>query len=237
LGGAREPVFELAASAVAREFSQLLEILFLLGTNMLRQLARAIVVFGFAGILVGCTGGGCSSRKDIPPEEQLHSYISKAVNVMKPLDRLELVELSAGGLKSSLVNMSDEAFKQAYIDRKYDFRTFEIIERRDISEKEVQIDFRIVYKSWRVGERTERAPTLDTKNRAFLIYEYGRWAISKVESLGSSFEWEVGLPLDDVKAEELKPGEEPKEIRSSREERAEHQMQQEQTTQSTQQQQ
>jgi hypothetical protein len=181
---------------------------------------RLAAVFVFASLLSGCTGGGCSSRKDVPPEEQLHSYIDKAVNVTKPLDRTELVELTTGSLKSALVNMSEEAFKQAYIERKYDFRSFEIIERRDVSEKEVQIEFRIVYKSWRPGERTERAPILDTKNRAYLNYEYGRWAISKVESMGSSFEWEVGLPLDDVKAEELKPGEEPKEIQSSRSERA-----------------
>jgi hypothetical protein len=181
---------------------------------------RLFVVFVFTGLLSGCTGGGCSSRKDVPPEQQLHSYIDKAVNVTKPLDRTELVELATGPLKSTLVNMSEEAFKQAYIERKYDFRSFEIIERRDVSEKEVQIDFRIVYKSWRPGERTERAPLLDTKNRAYLNYEYGRWAISKVESMGSSFEWEVGLPLDDVKAEELKPGEESKEVQSSRSERA-----------------
>ncbi len=185
---------------------------------MYRSLARSIVVFGFASLLAGCTGGGCSSRRDIPPEEQLHTYIEKAVNVLKPLDRLDLVDLSADSLKTSLVNMSESSFKQAYIDRKYDFRNFEIIERRDASKKEVQIDFRIVYKSWKVGERPERAPVLDTKNRAYLVYEYGRWAISKVESLGSSFEWEVGIPLDDVKAQELKPGEEPKEIISSREE-------------------
>ncbi len=182
--------------------------------------ARIIVVSVFAGLLSGCTGGGCTTRKDVPPEEQLHSYINKAVNVTKPLDRTELVELATGSLKSTLVNMSEEAFKQAYIDRKYDFRSFEIIERRDVSEKELQIDFRIVYKSWRPGERTERTPILDTKNRAYLNYEYGRWAISRVESMGSSFEWEVGLPLEEVKAEELKPGEEPKEIDSSREERA-----------------
>lgn len=195
---------------------------------MSKYLVRACVVAGFASLLVGCTGGGCSSRKDIAPEEQLHTYISKAVNVIKPVDREDLVSLTSGALRSSLVNMSDDAFKQAYIDKKYDFKTFEILERKDSSAKSLQIDFRIEYKAWRAGERPERAPFVDTKNRAYMVYEYGRWVISKVESLESNFVWEVGVPLDDVKGEALKEGEEPEEIRSSRQDRLENEAAQEQ---------
>ncbi len=195
---------------------------------MHKKYFRPALLMAIASMLVGCTGGGCSSRKDIAPEDQLHSYISKAVNVIKPADRQDLVDLAAGSLKSNLVNMSDDAFKQAYIDRKYDFRTFEILERKDDSDKAIRFDFRIEYKAWRAGERPERAPLVDTKNRAFMVYEYGRWAISKVESLESNFVWDVGLPLDDVKGEALKPGQEPEEIRSSRQEKIENEALQEQ---------
>ena len=71
---------------------------------------------------------------------------------------------------------------------------------------------------------------VDTKNRAWLTYEYGRWALAKVESLGTSFEWEVGLPMDDVRAEDYKEGDPPKEIRSSRDNNADVNSESEATT-------
>lgn len=184
---------------------------------MRHTIARFFLATSLIAALTGCTRG-CSRGDDIPPEEQLHTYISQAVNVTKNADRQELINRTSGNLKSALVNMSDEAFKRAYIEKKYDFRTFEIIERKDLGEKEVTIDFRLQYKAWNSGERPERSPLIDTRNRAYLVYELGHWAIAKVESLQSDFEWEEGLPMDDVKGEELKPGEEPKTIESSREE-------------------
>ncbi len=184
---------------------------------MRKTTARFLLATSLIAALTGCTRG-CSQGEDIPPEEQLHSYISHAVNVTKNSDRQELINRTSASLKSNLVNMSDEAFKRAYIEKKYDFRTFEIIERKDLGEKEVTIDFRLQYKAWNSGERPERSPLLDTRNRAYMVYELGHWTIARVESLQSDFEWEEGLPMDDVKGEELKPGEEPKTIESSRDE-------------------
>ncbi len=175
----------------------------------------------------GCGGG----LKDIPPEDQLHSYISTAVNVTKPEQRQELVDLTTGPLKAALINATDETFKRAYIDKKYDFQKFEIVQRKDApGGKETQVDFKLVYKSWNAGESPERAPLTDTDNRATLVYEHGQWAIAKVESLGSSFEWEVGLPMDDVSTQGVDPEGEPTEVQSSRETIEEEQAATEQQT-------
>jgi|GEM_PF-6512363 len=162
----------------------------------------------------GCSGRG---RVDIAPEDQLHAYINTAVNVTKSEQRQDLLDLTTGELKGSLINASEETFKRAYIDKKFDFKSFDIVQRKDApGGKETQVDFKLVYKSWSAGESSDRAPLLETTNRATLEYEHGQWAISKVESLGSSFEWEVGLPMDDVSTKGVNPDDAPKEIESSR---------------------
>lgn len=185
--------------------------------NFLRHF-RTALTFILLFTLMACTSRGCSSRKDIPPEDQLYSYITTAVNVTRMEQRQELTELATGPLKAALVNASDDSFKKAYIDKRYDFRTFEIIQRKEIEDKnEIMIDFRLVYRSWQSGEPEERAPVIDTTNRAFLVYEHGRWAIARIENVESSYDWEVGLPLDNVSTAGVKPEDAPKEIKSSRE--------------------
>ena len=186
---------------------------------MLRSSLRAVGLLVASATLLGCSMRGCSQdRQDIPPEEQLHSYISTAVNVTKAEQRQDLVDITTGPLKAALVNASEDSFKRAYIDKKYDFRSFDVIQRKDApGGKETQVDFKLVYKSWNAGEPSDRAPVVETSNRATLIYEHGQWAISKVESLGSNFEWDVGLPMDGVSTEGVDPDGPPVEVESSRE--------------------
>jgi hypothetical protein len=185
---------------------------------MLQRISRTFLVSGLGLLIVGCSFRGCGAgTTDIPPEEQLHTYITTAVNITKQDQKEDLVNLTTGDLKSALINASEDTFKRAYIDKKYDFRNFEIVTRKDDpGGKQTQIDFKIVYKSWSAGETAERAPVVDTLNRATLIYEYGQWSIAKVESLGSQFEWDVGLPMDEVSTKGVNPEDPPKEVESSR---------------------
>jgi hypothetical protein len=180
-------------------------------------------------LLMGCNLRGCGGgANDIPPEDQLHSYIKAAVNVTKQEHKQELVELTTGALKAALINASEETFKKAYIDKKYDFKNFEIIQRKDKEDgKETEIDFKLTYRSWTAGEAGERAPVVQTNNRATLQYEHGQWALSKVESLGSQFEWDVGLPMDDVSTKGVTPEDAPVSVESSRQQGEEAQQQQE----------
>ena len=189
----------------------------------------AIKVLLASMVLVGCSLRGCGGYdKDIPPEDQLHSYVKAAVNVTKPEHKQELVDLTAGALKAALINASDETFKRAYIDKKYDFKNFEIIQRKDKEGgKETEIDFKLAYRSWNAGEAGDRAPVVQTTNRATLQYEHGQWALTKVESIGSQFEWEVGLPLDDVSTKGVSPEDAPVEVESSRQQATETQEEQE----------
>ena len=147
-------------------------------------------------VFTGCIKS-CSKIQDIPPEEQLYKYISTAVNVTKLDQRQDLIDLTTGTLKSALVNATDDSFKKAYLDRRYDFKAFEILERKDVQiGKEVNIEFKLIYKSWLPGEYPEKLPVTEIINRATLVYEYGRWAIAKVASLNTHFEWQEGLPTN-----------------------------------------
>jgi hypothetical protein len=179
--------------------------------------------------LVGCSLRGCSGgAEDIPPEDQLHSYIKAAVNVTKIEHKQELVDLTTGSLKAALINASEETFKKAYIDKKYDFKNFEIIQRKDKEPgKETDIDFKLTYRSWAAGEAGDRAPVVSTTNRATLQYDHGQWALAKIESLSSNFEWDVGLPLDDVSTKGITPESEPVSVESSRQQGEEAQKEQE----------
>lgn len=180
---------------------------------------RSIVTVFSLMTFVGCGVRGCSSEiKDISPEDQLHAYIVGSVNVTRADQREELVDLTTGPMKSALVNASEETFKRAYIDKKFDFKSFELLQRKDNTEKkEVYLDFKLVYKSWSAGETKERAPEQENTNRATMVYDNGRWALSRVENLGSSFEWAVGLPMDSVSTNGVTPEDAPKEVQSSRE--------------------
>lgn len=182
------------------------------------MLRTRIINFALVTLLVGCSLRTCSSKKDVPPEDQLHAYISRAVDVTRPEQRQELIDLTTGPLRSALVNASEESFKRAYIEKHYDFKGFEIVERRDVDPgKRIELDFKLVYRSWNSGEQPDHVPMMETVNRATLDYDLGHWAIASVESLKTSMDWEVGLPLDDVSAKGVSPEDPPVEIDSSRE--------------------
>jgi hypothetical protein len=187
--------------------------------NQRKYAARMIVIAMAAMTAAGCTMRSCSSKLDISPEDQLHAYITAAVNVTEAAEKEKLVELTTGELRRAISAASPEAFKKAYIDKKYDFRGFEIVERREIDpEKTIELDFRLNYKSWATGEEPELVPFVETLNRAQLVYEHGRWVLSNVQSLETSFDWDVGLPLDNVDTTGVSPEDPPVEIKSSRDE-------------------
>jgi hypothetical protein len=184
------------------------------------MLRRTSFLLSFLFLLVGCTMQKCGGNEqaNVSPEDQLHSYITTAVNITKVEQKEDLLSLTSGPLRSALVNATDETFKKAYIDKKFDFKSFEILERKEgASDKEVLVEFRLKYKSWNAGEDGSRAPTVETTNRATLFYDKGQWSIYRVESQGSNFDWEYGLPLDDVSTKGVTPESEPVEVKSSRE--------------------
>ena len=148
---------------------------------------------------VGCGPKRCNSLSDIPPEEQLRTYIDLAVNIIRMEQREELEGLTTGEFKDSLTALSAEAFKSSYLDRRYEFDEFEFLQKTEIEpKKEVQIEYRVKFRTWITGEDKTRAPVQEITSVATLKYSQGQWAIADIKPTDTNFNWDVGLPLDGV---------------------------------------
>ncbi|MEY2988318.1 MAG: hypothetical protein RJB13_1839 [Pseudomonadota bacterium] len=167
----------------------------MLVSTKLSRLCLSILFFVF----VGCGPRRCSSLSDIPPEEQLRSYIDLAVNITRIEQRDELEGLTTGDFKDSLSALSAEAFKESYLDRRYEFDEFEILGQTEVeTKKELQIEYRVKFRTWITGEDKTRAPVQEITSIATLKYVQGQWAVASIKPTDTSFNWDVGLPLDGV---------------------------------------
>jgi hypothetical protein len=183
----------------------------------IQSVKKAIAIFLASWGVVACVPS-CQDSKVASPEERLHKYISTAVNITVLDQKQELAELTSGSLKESILNATESVFKKAYLEKRYEFKSFEIVNRVEVAgKKQVALDYKMVYRSWIAGEVQERAPLQEIVNRANMIYENGQWVISRVENLNQSLEWEVGMSLDGVSTEGVTPESDPVEVQSSRE--------------------
>lgn len=162
------------------------------------RLSRLFLLALFV-LFVGCGPKRCGGQDNIPPEEQLRNYIDLAVNITRLEQREELETLTTGEFRDTLTSLSEEAFKQSYLDRRYEFDEFEIIGNTEVEpKKEIQIEYRVKFRSWVTGEDKTRAPVQDVKSVATLKYSQGQWSIASIRPVDTNFNWDVGLPLDGV---------------------------------------
>ena len=175
----------------------------LFSTKLSRLYLSLLFVF-----FVWCGPKRCSSLQDIPAEEQLRSYIDLAVNIIRIEQRDELEALTTGEFKDSLTALSEEAFKESYLNRRYEFEEFELIGKTETEpQKEVEIEYRVKFKTWLIGEDKARAPVQEITSIATLKYSQGHWAVAAIKPLDTNFNWDVGLPLDGVSTKGVMPDE------------------------------
>lgn len=162
------------------------------------RLSRLFLLVLFA-LFAGCGPKQCGGQDNIPPEEQLRNYIDLAVNITRLEQREELETLITGEFRDTLTSLSDEAFKLSYLDRRYEFDEFEITGNTEIEpKKEIQLEYRVKFRSWMTGEDKTRAPVQEVKSVATLKYSQGQWSIASIKPVDTNFNWDVGLPLDGV---------------------------------------
>lgn len=150
-------------------------------------------------IFVGCGPAQCGKRVDVSPEEQLRSYIDLAVNITRMDQREELESFTTGDFKDQITSASAEVFKRSYLERRYEFDEFEVTNTTEVNpKKEVNIEYRVKFRSWLTGEDKTRVPAQDIKSLAVLKYTNGQWAIASIRPLDTTFNWDFGLPLDNV---------------------------------------
>jgi hypothetical protein len=157
-------------------------------------------------MFVGCGPRSCSQRSDISAEEQLRSYIDLAVNITRSEQREDLESLTTGEFRDQLASNSPEAFKKAYLDRRYEFEEFEVTGRSDVvPEKEVELEYRVKFRSWMSGEDRSRAPMQEIKSLARMKYTRGQWAIAAIRPIDTQYNWDVGLPMAGVSTNDMPP--------------------------------
>lgn len=160
------------------------------------------------GLLVfaGCGPRSCSPKSDISAEEQLRSYIDLAVNITRTEQREDLESLTTGEFRDQLSSTSPEAFKKAYLDRRYEFEEFEILGRSEVvPERELELEYRVKFRSWVTGEDRTAAPMLEIKSLARMKYTNGQWAIASIRPIDTEYNWDVGLPMAGVSTKDLPP--------------------------------
>jgi hypothetical protein len=157
-------------------------------------------------LVSGCGPVRCGARVDIAPEEQLRSYIDLAVNITRMEQREDLENLTTGEFRDNLTSSSPEAFKKAYLDRRFEFEVFEVTSKAEVEAgREVQLEYRVKFRSWLTGEDKKRAPLQEMKSLATMKYTHGQWAIASIKPLDTDFNWDVGLPLEGVSTQGITP--------------------------------
>ena len=145
-------------------------------------------------LLSGCTGMCSTSRKDMTPEQVVEAYLDTALNMTEVNQRQLLAEYTTGNLKSALDSATPEQIRQAYVDRRYEIRTYSVVERRDRTPRETEITFQLTYKDLGIDPKTvaaEEAATVTTENTVSVVKEDGLWLVRDVMGNKTSIDFPV----------------------------------------------
>ena len=156
-------------------------------------------------LLAGCAKFCGQSHKDMTPEQVVEAYLNIAFNMEVPSERTRLASLTAGKLRQAIDTAPEEIIKAAYVDRRYNLKSYSVIERRDRTPRETEITFRLVYSD--LGSVTspvaaDAAALVTTDNTVNVIREKGIWYIQDV--VGSKTA--IDFPLSAEGRIEAKPG-------------------------------
>lgn len=175
-------------------------------STVLRSQWRRVLLLVAALFFVGCGPKKCGARVDVLPEEQLRSYIDLVVNITRMEQREDLENYTTGEFRDHLTASTAEAFKKAYLDRRFEFEVFEVTGKTETDPgREVQLEYRVKFRSWQAGEDKARAPMQEMKSLATMKYTNGQWAIASIRALDSEFQWDIGIPLEGVSTQGVTP--------------------------------
>lgn len=139
----------------------------------------------------GCT---CSDDDRIAPEMAVESYLDIALNMRSIEEKEDLLDLTTGALKAAIASANDEVIRQAYIDKKYSFQSYAVMERRDRTPREVEITFQLIYQDLGSKEQPRKAEEVaitTTENTLVLIKEKDQWLIREVLGHKTSLDFPI----------------------------------------------
>lgn len=142
--------------------------------------------------LSACTKFCVKAPEDYTPEEVLESYLDLALNVTSVDQKEEMMEWTTGDMASALAGATDETFRTAYIDRKYDVSRFSVVRRMDQTPRETEITYLLEYRDLGLrGAEGSDATLVEVENTVSLIREKGVWRIDEVVGSKTTFDFAV----------------------------------------------
>lgn len=171
---------------------------------MLRAMTLVSLAFG---IWVSCENS-CNpfAAETLSPDQVVESYLNIAFNMTDVSEKKQLLAITTGSLKAALSAASDETIEAAYIKRRYNLKSYSVIQRRDRTPRETEITFQLTYKDLgqvQDNNAPDQAPTVTTENTVALIKEKGVWYIKEV--LGNKTT--IDFPVSEAAQINARPGE------------------------------
>lgn len=133
--------------------------------------------------LTACVSWCETSREDLAPLEVLERYIEVSTSMTDVEQKEILLSYTAGNLRASIEGATDQAIRQAFIERKYSLDSFSLVSQRDRTPRETEITFYISYYDHQgIGEGEEPA-LIALKNTVTLFRENDMWSITDVHGV------------------------------------------------------
>ncbi|MCB9228604.1 MAG: hypothetical protein H6618_03250 [Deltaproteobacteria bacterium] len=149
-----------------------------------------ITLLGVSFFVSACVGMCQKSHEDMTAEEVVQSYLDLAFNISDMSQKADLMEWTTGNLEAALAETSDDIFRQAYIERKYQLNRFSLVERRDRTPRETEITFQLDYRDLLTdGRSSSGSASVVTENTVAVIRERGLWKIRDVIGSKTTFDF------------------------------------------------
>ena len=135
-------------------------------------------------------------REDMSALEVLERYIEMSTSIDDVSQREILLSLTSGALRAALEGATDEAIKEAYIDRKIELDNYSVISERKRTPREVEITFQISYFD-RSNMEEGDPPLVSAKNTVKIFKENEIWSVVDVIGSGDT-EVTFGVTPDSI---------------------------------------
>ena len=149
-----------------------------------RSLTMVLVL---ATVFAACSGSNDSSD----PKARLREYISKSFKVGSVKDRSSLEALLTGEAKIRLVSMTDDRFREEFVDKRRKFLKLKFREIKKVSEDELSITYEISY----VNEGKAFEAKVTNKKLCYMKLVDNLWYISDVQNIKELVEYKNALSL------------------------------------------
>ena len=146
---------------------------------------RTLIILSFVTSLLGCDVMKKwiyeRNHSEMSAEEVLESYLTIAFNMESVSEKEKLMGLTGGKLKAALAGATAETMQKAYIDPRYELKSFSIVDRTDRTPRVTEITFLLSYLDLPEGETDfKKAPSVETENTVMLEKEKGVWLMTDV---------------------------------------------------------